>query len=259
MTTPVFQPHAWQRDDGTWIVKRQEFCQNRWDYKPGQHVVFAGPTQNGKTQLAFELLEYTASPEMPAYVSVTKPTDKVSSQEGMRLGFRRVNSYPFPVKAKELLKDGKPPGYLVWPDMGDPDTAVSNASGTTSRLIDGVYAQGAKHKKAILMLDDTVTKSKVLGLDQQMVMVLTMSGAMGIGGWFFVQKPTGAGNTALWSFSQSDHVFIARDPDKRNRERYTEIGGFDSKEVERICMSLERYQFLYLNREHRYICVIDRN
>jgi len=90
-----------------------------------------------------------------------------------------------------------------------------------------------------------------------MVMVLTMSGAMGIGGWFFVQKPTGAGNTALWSFSQSDHVFIARDPDKRNRERYTEIGGFDTKEVERICMTLERYQFLYLEREHRYMCIVD--
>jgi hypothetical protein len=90
-----------------------------------------------------------------------------------------------------------------------------------------------------------------------MVKVLTMSGAMGIGGWFFVQKPTGAGNTAIWSFSQSDHVFIARDPDKRNRERYTEIGGFDSKEVERITMTLERYQFLYLEREHRYMCIVD--
>lgn len=257
MSSEIFKDAGRQRDDGIWIIPRKSFAQYRWTYKAGQHVVFAGPTQNGKTKLAFELLEFTATPGMPAYVAVSKPKDPVSSQEGARLGYRRVAIYPFPPKIKEFLKEGKPSGYLIWPDMADPNTAVENASITTSRLIDGVYSDGAKNKKAILVLDDTVTKSKILGLDRQMVKVLTMSGAMGIGGWFFVQKPTGAGDTALWSFSQSDHVFIARDPDKRNRERYTEIGGFDSKEVERICMTLERFQFLYLEREHRYMCIVD--
>lgn len=246
-----------QRDDGIWVFGRDEYCQERWSYRAGQHVVFAGPTQNGKTQLAFQLLEYTATTEMPAHVAVSKPQDKVSSEQGARLGYRRSECYPYPPKIKELLKDQRPAGYLLWPDMSDPETAIIKARHETRNLINGVYAEGAKGKKCILVLDDTVTKSKILLLDKEMVMVLTMSGAMGIGGWFFVQKPTGAGNTALWSFSQSDHLFIARDPDKRNRERYTEIGGFDSKEVERICLTLKRYQFLYLEREHRYMCIID--
>jgi hypothetical protein len=249
--------HAYQRDDGVWVIPRAEFASGRFDYKPGQHVVFAGPTQNGKTELAFCLLEYTATVDLPAMVAVSKPRDPVTSKWGTKLGYRRVGTYPIPPKFKELLREGKPTGYLIWPDMTDPETAASNASQVTSKLIDGVYANGAKNKQCILVLDDTVNKSKMLGLDRQMVMVLTMSGAMGVGGWFFVQKPTGAGNAALWSFSQSDHVFIARDPDKRNRERYTEIGGFDSKEVERVSMSLERYQFLYLEREHRYMCIVD--
>ena len=248
---------AYQRDDGVWVIPRAEFAGSRFDYKPGQHVVFAGPTQNGKTELAFCLLEYVASSDVPAYVAVSKPMDPATTKWGKRLGYRRVSSYPIPPKIKEMFKEGKPTGYLIWPDMKDPETAASNASQVTSKLIDGAYANGAKNKKCILVLDDTVNKSKMLGLDRQMVMVLTMSGAMGVGGWFFVQKPTGAGNAALWSFSQSDHVFIARDPDKRNRERYTEIGGFDSKEVERVSMSLERYQFLYLEREHRYMCIVD--
>ena len=248
---------AYQRDDGVWVIPRAEFAGNRFDYKPGQHVVFAGPTQNGKTELAFCLLEYVATSDVPAYVAVSKPMDPVTSKWGKKLGYRRVATYPIPPKIKEMFKEGKPTGYLIWPEMGDPETAASNASQVTSKLIDGTYANGAKNKKCILVLDDTVNKSKMLGLDRQMVMVLTMSGAMGVGGWFFVQKPTGAGNAALWSFSQSDHVFIARDPDKRNRERYTEIGGFDSKEVERVSMSLERFQFLYLEREHRYMCIVD--
>ena len=255
--TKVAESAAYQRDDGTWVIPREEFARTRWTYKSGQHVVFAGPTQNGKTQLAFVLLEFTATPVCPAYVAVSKPKDKVTTEQGERLGFRRVDSYPFAPKLREMIPDQRPSGYLIWPDMSNPGTAVSNARDVTSRLIDGVYAGGAKNKRCILVLDDTVTKSKVLGLDRQMVMVLTMAGAMGIGGWFFVQKPTGAGDTALWSFSQCDHIFIARDPDKRNRERYGEIGGFDPREVERVVMTLERYQFLYLEREHRYLCIVD--
>lgn len=247
------------RDDGIAVIPRAEFASRRFHYKPGQHVVFAGPTQNGKTQLAFTLLEYESSPELPAYVAVSKPRDKVTSERGARLGYRRVSDYPFRPKIRELLKEGKPSGYLVWPDMTSPDTATDNARDVTRRLIDGLYSEGARGKKCILVLDDTVIKSKALGLDQHMVKVLTMAGAMGIGAWCFVQKPTGAGNTAIWSFSQSEHIFIARDPDKRNRERYTEIGGFDSKEVERVTMTLRKYQFLYLEREHRYMCIVDKD
>lgn len=250
-------PLAYQRDDGVWVIPRGEAVSDRIDVKPGQHVVFAGPTQNGKTELAFALLEHTATPEVPAYVSVSKPRDPVTSKWGKKLGYRRVSQWPPPPKIREMFKDGKPSGYLIWPDMGNSDTAVANAAESTRNLINGVYTDGAKGKQCFLILDDTVTKSKVLGVDKEMTMILTMSGAMGIGGWFFVQKPTGAGNTALWSFSQSDHLFIARDPDKRNRERYTEIGGFDSKEVERVSLTLERYQFLYLEREHRYMCIVD--
>lgn len=249
---------AYQRADGIWVIPRDEFRTRRWVYGAGQHVVFAGPTQRaGKTTLAFELLEYTATPDMPAYVAVSKPRDKVTTEKGAALGYRRVDTYPFPPKFKELLKEGKPSGYLIWPDMRDPDTAMINAQLVTSKLIDGIYADGAKGKQAILMLDDTVTKSKVLGLDRQMVMVITMSGAMGIGGWFFVQKPSDAGKAALWSYPNAEHVFISKDPVKRNRLYYADIGGFDSNEISRIVLSLKAFQFLYLERTHGYMCIVD--
>jgi hypothetical protein len=248
---------AYQREDGIWVIPRDEFCCCRIVIKPGQHIVFAGPTQNGKTELAFCILEHVATPEIPAYVAVSKPRDPVTTKWGAKLGYRRSNEYPPPPKLKELLPEYKPSGYLIWPDMGNSETATANAANVTRKLINGAYSDGAKGKKCILVLDDTVIKSKMLGLDTEMTTVATMAGAMGISGWFFVQKPTDAGKTALWAFSQSDHIFIARDPDKRNRERYTEIGGFDSKEVERISQTLGIYQFLYLERKHRYMCIVD--
>lgn len=248
---------AYRRDDGIWVIPREEFASQRFDYKPGQHVVFAGPTQRaGKTTLAFKLLEYVATPELPAYVAVCKPTDKVSSSEGARLGFRRVSEWPVPPRVKEMW-DGKPPGYLVWPKFGDMNSDVERASRVTAQLLGNVYTNGVKNKKAILVLDDTVVKSKILGLDREMTTIIAMAGAMGIGGWFFVQKPTDAGRTALWSYPNAEHVFLSKDPEKRNRVRYNEIGGFDSNVVYNAMQSLRPYQFLYLERTHGYMCVVD--
>lgn len=254
--TTTEEYRAYQRPDGLWIIPRDEFFQARFHYNAGQHVNFAGPTQKGKTKLAFKALEYVATPEVPAYVSVSKPKDPVSSEEGKRLGFRRVADYPVQPKIKESW-EGKPSGYLVWADMRNPETSRYNAADVTRRLIHGAYAEGSKGKKCILVLDDTVTKSVILGLDDDMIMVLTMAGAMGVGGWTFVQKPTNSGRTGLWSFSQAEHIFITKDPDKRNRERYREIGGVDSERVDKITLTLKPYQFLYLERTHGYMCVVD--
>lgn len=257
MPESAVSSEAYQRDDGIWVIPREEFASQRFDYKPGQHVVFAGPTQRaGKTTLAFKLLEYVATPELPAYVAVCKPTDKVSSSEGARLGFRRVSEWPVPPRVKEMW-DGKPPGYLVWPKFGDMNSDVERASRVTAQLLGTVYTNGVKNKKAILVLDDTVVKSKILGLDREMTTIIAMAGAMGIGGWFFVQKPTDAGRTALWSYPNAEHVFLSKDPEKRNRVRYNEIGGFDSNVVYNAMQSLRPYQFLYLERTHGYMCVVD--
>ena len=249
---------AYQRDDGIWVIPRDEFARDRFDYKPGNHVVFGGPSQRaGKTTMAFKLLEYTATPEFPAWVAVCKPADKVTSSEGKRLGFRRAPDYPPPPKIKELSKDHRPPGYLIWPDMTNPETAMGNASAVTERLINGVYADGAKGKKGILVLDDTVTKSQVLGLDKPMVMISTMSGAMGIGGWFFVQKPSDAGKAARWAYPNAEHVFISRDPVKTNREYYDGFSGMDRGIVENASLTLKPFQFLYIERTHNYMCIVE--
>lgn len=256
MTELAEQTEAYQRDDGIWIIQRRKFASEHFDYKDGQHVAFLGPTQKGKTSLAFCLLEYVATPQRPAYVAVCKPQDPVTAREGKRLGFRRTPVWPPAPKIQDSW-NGKPPGYLIWPPLGNMTTDVVEASDTTRTLIDSAYSDGRRNKKSILVLDDTPIKSKVLGLDREMVTVLTMSGAMGVGGWFFVQKPTDAGKAALWCYSQSEHIFITKDPDKRNRIRYSEIGGFDTAQVNQVSQSLKPYQFLYLERTHGYMCIVD--
>lgn len=232
---------------------RDEFCAERFAYEPGQHVLFGGPTQRGKSTLAFQLLEYCATPQLPAYVAVCKPADPVSQTWGKKLGFRRVEDWPPPPRLQELLRieDG-PPGYLVWPRFGDVNKDIEVASRVTRGLLEERYAAGARtgrrKQRGILVMDDTVVKSKVFRLDDIMTTHLAMAGAMDLGGWYFVQKPTGSGDAAIWAYGASEHLFLFYDPDVRNQRRYGEIGGVDPIYVRQILDQLGTFECLYIKR-----------
>lgn len=249
---------AYQRPDGLTVFTREEFVNNRFDYRPGEHLCFGGPTQRGKTTLAFALLSVAATPECPAYVAVSKPEDPTTEREGRRLGFVRVTEWPAPVKVDRLWK-GKPPGYLVWPKYGDIDRDVANSARVTRALITDRYTAGVRKQKGILVMDDTMVKSKIMGLDNEMTTVLAMSGAMGIGLWTFVQKPTDSGRAAIWSYGASEHLFVTHDPDKNNQRRYSEIGGVDPKFIAEATRALKPYEFLYFKRTEDFVCVVGAN
>lgn len=249
----TFTEPARTRSDGIVVIGREEFARDYFDYEPGDHVVFGGPTQRGKTTLAFDLLEYAATPDCPAYVAVSKPKDPTTEKATRRLNFVRVSDWPAPRK----LSNWKPSGYVIWPKFGDMNTDTQRAADITFRLMEDRYAAGVRNKKGILVMDDTMVKAKIMGLDRQMTKILAMAGAMDVGLWVFVQKPTDSGSTPIWSFSQSEHVFLTRDPDMRNRRRYDEIGGIDGHFVAQATNTLMPYQFLYIKRTGGYVCVVD--
>lgn len=247
-------------ESGLWVIPRADFARDRFNYKPGEHVTFGGPTQRGKTTLAFDLLEYTATPELPAYVAVSKPNDPTTAREGKRLEYRRVSEWPPTPTVREAILREHPAGYLIWPKFGDMDKDVVECAKVTRALLAERYAAGAKgkkHSQCILVADDTMVKAKILGLDREMTTILAMGGAMGLGLWVFVQKPTDSGRTPLWAYGQSEHVFLVNDPDQRARKRYAEIGGVDGNQVAEITQTLKPYQFLYIERTHGYTCVVD--
>lgn len=86
---------------------------------------------------------------------------------------------------------------------------------------------------------------------------------MGVGLWAATQKPSGTQGKGVpgFMYSNSHHLFLSFDPDKRSRQRYGEIGGVDPKLLEELVTQLKRYQFVYINRGDEkggpYICVID--
>lgn len=263
MTAPLFQHEvkSYVRDDGITVFQRMAFCEEHFPYKKGEHAVFGGPSTRGKTTMAFDLLQYVAKPSFPAYVAVSKPRDAVTSQRSTELGFRRVSDWPPTPKLGEMKAFGgqKPPGYVIWPPFGDLDTDMQRCSDITSRLLMERYANGVNPKSmgGVLVLDDTMVKAKIMGLDNQMVTILAMAGAMDLGEWVFIQKPTDSGRVTVWAYEQATHLFFTKGGDDQMLKRYQEIAGDQGKIVRSVVPTLKPYQFLYIHKYEGYTCIVD--
>ena len=53
------------------------------------------------------------------------------------------------------------------------------------------------------------------------------------------------------------HGFLFNDPDKRNRQRFAEIGGVDPDLVMEQVYHLDQYQALYIKRTGPCLCVVN--
>lgn len=262
MSSPVFvsDMDSWERPDGITVFRRKSFPEY-FDYKPGQHVVFGGPSTFGKTTLALQLVDAVATPELPAYIAVSKPSDPVTARETARMGFRRVEDWPAPKKLQEMFGGSKPRGYVIWPPFGDLNTDMERCAEVTGRLINERYAKGAnpKSKGGILVMDDTMVKAKLMGLDNHMVTILAMAGAMKLGLWIFVQKPTDSGRTTLWGYENAIHMFFTKGGDARMLNRYAEIIGEHGKEAKQIIPTLKPFEFLYIHKVEGWMCIVGAN
>ena len=263
MTTPLFESEREfiERDDGIIVFKRNVFAREYFHYEPGEHVVFGGPTTRGKTTLAFDLLAYITSPNFPGYIAVSKPNDPVTAKRGPEIGYRRVSDWPPPKKIQEMLGGEKPSGYVVWPQFGDLNTDMERCADITRKLLMERYAHGAsrKNKGGVLIMDDTMIKAKIMGLDKEMVTILAMAGAMKIGLWIFVQKPTDSGRTAVWGYEQATHLFLTKGGDESMLKRYIEIVGANGPIVKRVIPTLKEYQFLYVHKTDGTMCIVGAN
>lgn len=254
-----YAPDYAYNETGLAVFNRDIFTESYFHYQKGEHVVFGGPTRRGKTRLAFQLVRHIATPDYPAYVAVSKPDDIETRQWGQRLGYRRITEFPPSRKIKELdIFDGKPSGYLVWPRFGNIDTDISNAGRVHGTMLDKTYADGAKgDKPCILIVDDTMVKAKLENLDNKMVTVLAMAGAMGISLWIFVQKPTDSGRTTVWGYEQATHLFFTKGGDRKMLMRYAEIAGDKGHIVMAVVPTLKPFQFLYMHKYEDFICIVD--
>lgn len=243
------EPEERLTDTGIVRVTRDEFLQDCWDYEPWQHVTILGPSQCGKTTLGYQLLDITATPQTPAIIFVMKPRDRTVTKWMKALDFRRTRTWP---PTPSVFKARKPRGYVLWPRfVFDPERDNPELRRQFRRCILDSYQKGHR----ILFADETYSLSDELDLDEELVTVWTKGSSMDCSMWAASQRPS---HIPLWAYSMATHLFIARDPDRRARQRYGEISGVDPKLVDMTVMQLARHEFLYIRQYDGSMCIVEK-
>jgi hypothetical protein len=228
-------------------IPRAEFLDDYWDYRPGEHVTIIGPTGCGKTWLGYELLDRSVSERLPAVMMVMKPRDATAKAFTKRLRFRTVRAWP---PLPSIWQPGKPRGYTLWPKHSyDPERDDYNLWKTFRAGILDSYKKG----KRILFADEAYGLCAELRLEKELITVWSRGRSMGTGLWAATQRPT---HVPLWAYSQAEHLFLFRDPDKRARERYAEIGGVDPAVVLYATDQLAEYECLYIRRRGGVMAIL---
>jgi len=226
---------------------RTEFLTERWDYKAGQHVTILGPTGCGKTVLSYQLLESACGPQLPAVSLVMKPKDPEVSRWNKALGLRTVRTWP---PMPSIWRPRKPPGWCLWPrHTFDPDKDDPVLYREFRKAILDSYKRGNR----ILFGDEVAGLAGELGLATELKTLWSRGRAMGTGLWAASQRPT---HIPLLAYSSAEHLFLFRDPDKRTRERFKEIGGVDPDIVGQAVYGLSQFECLYIRRRGGAMCIV---
>lgn len=225
-----------------------EFMDEVWSYRPGEHVTILGPTGNGKTHIAQELLDRSASPENPALSMILKPRDATVKAWAKASGYRTVTSYP---PAATIWRPSKPPGYVLWPKYAfNPAIDKINHERIFRQALLHAYRKG----RHIVFADETVGLQS-LGLTDELEALWMQGRSMKTGLWAASQAPV---NISTYAYGQAQHLFLGYINDKKKQARLAEISGVDEYLVRDAVSRLAKYEWLYIRQEDRKLCIVEK-
>lgn len=229
---------------------RDVFVKEVFDYQEGEHLTVLAPTTCGKTHLSWQLLDQAAAPDLPAIVMVMKPRDKATDKMLRHYsGFETVRDWP-PPATKRLFREHKPRGWVLWPThVHDPAIDDPRHRVIFRKAILDSYKKGNR----ILFADETYSLEEELELSTELRTVWTKGASMGCGLWAATQRPA---YISKWAY-QAHHLFIGPDPDSDTQRRLSEIGAaVDEGKVRWILPRLGKWEFLYINRDEKAMCIV---
>lgn len=226
---------------------RDVFLAERFRYSKGEHVTIVGPTGCGKTWLAWQILAGHTTPDYPGVVLLKKPRDYTTHRRAKELGYRVEPSWPpmwRPLAAR-------PRGYVLHPRTRfDPELDRPHKQAQFRAALMDSYRRGRR----LVFVDDAYGIGEILKLRELLIEMWTEYRSMNGSIMTTFQKPS---HVPQWAFNQAEHLFLFHDPDRRNRIRFSEIGGIDPQLLQDTVMGLRRHQALYVRRDGPAACVVD--
>lgn len=200
-----------------------ESAREQMDWRQGEHVTIIGPTGQGKTTLALDLMGQRGYP----LIIATKPRD--STMERMRnQGWHVVRQWP-PKRTRTIL----------WPRMVRPSDKYAQADiirdALTRVFVSGGYA---------VLIDELSYVIDELKCRDEITQIWQQGRALGISLVTCILRPS---HVPLLAYDQATHIIMFRDNDERNLKRMGGLGHWSRDEIVGNVSQLNRHEFLILN------------
>jgi DNA helicase HerA-like ATPase len=191
-----------------------------------EHVTFVGPTKQGKTTLALEILKERARiRDAHIVVLATKPRDLTLS----RLGWPVIRQWP--------------PGYgqkqvIFWPRFAKD---VRRAAYAQRLAFDPVLADIFADGNRVVYIDEAFYFTDTLGLGSTLKQYWTQGRSVNLIVVAGTQRPRGVPREM---FSEASWFFAFRTADEDELRRVSEIGGVDTRWLREVMRTLKPHEFV---------------
>lgn len=212
-----------------WQTFHSQFS-SRTGWLQGEHVGLIGPTNCGKTTLAYHILP------IRQYVTalVTKPTSATADRFYKSEGFKLYRKWP----ARDTPQDS--PKRLLWPPLKDLRKDIYNQYQVIDQANSAMFIEGGW----CIYWDELKYLVNKLAQKQMFDMMLLQGRELGL-------SIVGATQRPVWvpveMFDQSTHLFFWQERDKRNLDRVAGISSMDTALIRETIVGLAPHQFLHLN------------
>lgn len=195
-------------------------------WKQGEHLMLAAPTQCGKTTLA----SYLTARRSHVVVLASKTRD--DNLRKRYADYRRYPSWP-PHRGDKRV--------MLWPRQQPTlSETVTHQRAIFKTCLDSVSRQTGW----CVVVDEAHWCSQFLRLDREIAVLHHQGSSSGVSMVTLTQRPAWIPRII---YSSASHVFIGHTSDKDDLKALSNLGGVDAREVSETVMNMGRHDLLYLN------------